>query len=79
MQPHGCEKVLGALKMVNMSCSGLTFNVAPPGWFDRVYAGGFAYWVGEQSATRNGDRFGEGRMAGKRALCMVSQLLHAEE
>jgi NAD(P)H dehydrogenase (quinone) len=42
------------------------------GWVDRVYAYGFAYGVGEHSATRWGDRYGEGRMAGKRAMLMVT-------
>lgn len=46
---------------------GLMFS----GWVDRVYAGGFAYWVGEYTPTHQGDRFGEGNMAGKRAMCMV--------
>jgi NAD(P)H dehydrogenase (quinone) len=30
------------------------------GWFDRVYAYGFAYGVGEHSDTHWGDRYGEG-------------------
>lgn len=42
------------------------------GWFDRVYTAGFAYFVGEYTATRQSDRFGEGTLAGKRAMCMVS-------
>ncbi|CAL8465225.1 g4760 [Coccomyxa elongata] len=42
------------------------------GWVDRVYAGGFAYWVGEYTPTHQSDRFGEGNMAGKRAMCMVT-------
>lgn len=42
------------------------------GWVDRVYAYGFAYGVGEHSDTRWGDRYGEGRMAGKRAMLMVT-------
>lgn len=42
------------------------------GWVERVYAYGFAYGVGEHSATRWGERYGEGRMAGKRAMLMVS-------
>ena len=32
------------------------------GWFDRVYAYGFAYGVGEHSDTHWGDRYGEGSM-----------------
>ena len=42
------------------------------GWVDRVYAYGFAYGVGEHSDTRWGDRYGEGRMAGKRAMLLVT-------
>ncbi len=42
------------------------------GWVDRVYACGFAYGVGEHSDTRWGDRFGEGAMAGKRAMVVVT-------
>jgi NAD(P)H dehydrogenase (quinone) len=42
------------------------------GWVDRVYAYGFAYGVGEHSDARWGDRFGEGSMAGKRAMVVVT-------
>lgn len=42
------------------------------GWVDRVYAYGFAYGVGEHSETHWGDRFGEGMLAGKRAMLVVS-------
>lgn len=42
------------------------------GWVDRVYAYGFAYGVGEHSDRRWGDRFGEGRLAGKRAMLIVT-------
>jgi len=42
------------------------------GWIDRVYAYGFAYGVGEHSDTRWGDRYGEGRFAGKRAMLSVT-------
>ena len=42
------------------------------GWFDRVYAYGFAYGVGEHSDTRWGDRYGEGTLAGKRAMLLVT-------
>lgn len=48
-----------------------TVGMVSSGWVDRVYAGGFAYWVGEYTPTRQSDRFGEGNMAGKRAMCMV--------
>ncbi len=42
------------------------------GWVDRVYAFGFAYGVGERSDTHWGDRFGEGTLAGKRAMLFVT-------
>lgn len=42
------------------------------GWVDRVYAYGFAYGVGEHSDKRWGDRFGEGRLSGKRAMLIVT-------
>ncbi len=42
------------------------------GWFERVYAYGFAYGVGEHSETHWGDRYGEGNMAGKRAMLVVT-------
>ncbi|POR51403.1 NAD(P)H-dependent oxidoreductase [Bosea psychrotolerans] len=42
------------------------------GWVDRVYAYGFAYGVGEHSETRWGDRYGEGTLAGKRAMLLVT-------
>jgi NAD(P)H dehydrogenase (quinone) len=42
------------------------------GWVDRVYAYGFAYGVGEHSDTHWGDRFGEGVLAGKRAMLVVT-------
>ncbi|ARP90830.1 NAD(P)H dehydrogenase [Bordetella genomosp. 9] len=42
------------------------------GWVDRVYAAGFAYDVGEHSDRHWGDRYGEGTMAGKRAMLIVT-------
>lgn len=42
------------------------------GWVDRVYACGFAYGVGEHSDSHWGDRYGEGRLAGKRAMLLVT-------
>lgn len=42
------------------------------GWFERVYAFGFAYGVGEHSDTHWGDRYGEGNMSGKRAMLVVT-------
>ncbi|MEC3764261.1 MULTISPECIES: NAD(P)H-dependent oxidoreductase [Cupriavidus] len=42
------------------------------GWVERVYAYGFAYGVGEHSDQRWGDRYGEGTLAGKRAMLIVT-------
>jgi len=42
------------------------------GWVERVYANGFAYGVGEHSDAHWGDRYGEGAMAGKRAMLIVT-------
>ncbi|ACB95047.1 NAD(P)H-dependent oxidoreductase [Beijerinckia indica] len=42
------------------------------GWVERVYASGFAYGVGEHSDKRWGDRYGEGKLAGKRAMLIVT-------
>lgn len=42
------------------------------GWVERVYAYGFAYGVGEHSDKHWGDRYGEGTLAGKRAMLMVT-------
>jgi NAD(P)H dehydrogenase (quinone) len=42
------------------------------GWVDRVYAYGFAYGVGEHSDKRWGNRYGEGTLAGKRAMLLVT-------
>ncbi|MBB5886412.1 flavodoxin family protein [Xanthomonas sp. LMG 8992] len=42
------------------------------GWVDRVYACGFAYGVGDHSDTHWGDRYGEGTLAGKRAMLIVT-------
>ena len=42
------------------------------GWIDRVYACGFAYGVGEHNDKRWGDRYGEGRFTGKRAMLLVT-------
>lgn len=42
------------------------------GWVDRVFAYGFAYGVGEHSEQRWGDRYGEGTLAGKRAMLVVT-------
>ncbi|QVX16642.1 NAD(P)H-dependent oxidoreductase [Pseudomonas congelans] len=42
------------------------------GWIERVYACGFAYGVGEHSDHHWGDRYGEGTLAGKRAMLVVT-------
>ncbi|MGN6230152.1 MAG: NAD(P)H-dependent oxidoreductase [Trinickia sp.] len=42
------------------------------GWVERIYAYGFAYGVGEHSDQRWGDRYGEGSLAGKRAMLVVT-------
>ena len=42
------------------------------GWVDRVFSYGFAYGVGEHSEARWGDRYGEGMLAGKRAMLIVT-------
>jgi len=42
------------------------------GWVDRVFAYGFAYGVGEHNEMRWGDRYGEGTLAGKRAMVITT-------
>jgi NAD(P)H dehydrogenase (quinone) len=42
------------------------------GWVDRVFAYGLAYGVGEHSDKRWGDRYGEGTLAGRRAMLIVT-------
>ncbi|MFF8196397.1 NAD(P)H-dependent oxidoreductase [Streptomyces bobili] len=42
------------------------------GWVDRVFTYHFAYGVGEHSDTRYGERYGEGTLAGRRALLSVT-------
>jgi NAD(P)H dehydrogenase (quinone) len=42
------------------------------GWVDRVFAYGFAYGVGDHNDERWGDRYGEGTLAGKRAMLIVT-------
>ncbi|MCX5543011.1 MULTISPECIES: NAD(P)H-dependent oxidoreductase [Paraburkholderia] len=42
------------------------------GWVERVFAYGFAYGVGEHSDVRWGNRYGEGTLAGKRAMLVVT-------
>ncbi|WP_017594246.1 NAD(P)H-dependent oxidoreductase [Nocardiopsis potens] len=42
------------------------------GWVERVFSYRFAYGVGEHDGTRYGERFGEGTLAGRRALLSVT-------
>ncbi|RQW64366.1 NAD(P)H-dependent oxidoreductase [Vibrio viridaestus] len=42
------------------------------GWFERVYAFGFAYGYGEHSDTHWGDRYGEGKLSGKKAMLVIT-------
>jgi len=43
------------------------------GWFERVYAYGLAYGVGQHEGTRWGDRYGEGKSWGDEP-CFQSRL-----
>lgn len=42
------------------------------GWIERVYAFGFAYGVGVHEGERWGDRYGEGKLTGRRALLSIT-------
>lgn len=42
------------------------------GWVDRVFTYHFAYGVGEHNETKYGERFGEGTLAGRKALLSVT-------
>lgn len=42
------------------------------GWIERVYAYGFAYGTGQYGGNHWGDRFGEGVLAGRRAMLIVN-------
>ncbi|KAF4464141.1 NAD(P)H dehydrogenase (quinone) [Fusarium albosuccineum] len=42
------------------------------GWFERVYALGFAYGIGEHSDKHWGDRYGEGIGLGKRSMLSLT-------
>ncbi len=42
------------------------------GWVDRVFTYRFAYGVGEHNDIKYGERYGEGTLAGKRALLSVT-------
>ena len=42
------------------------------GWFERVYSLGFGYGLGAYSDKRWGERYGEGKLTGKRAMVVVT-------
>ena len=42
------------------------------GWVERVFALGLAYGVGAHGGERWGDRYGEGRLSGRRAMLLVT-------
>ncbi|MBC9711437.1 NAD(P)H-dependent oxidoreductase [Streptomyces sp. TRM66268-LWL] len=42
------------------------------GWVDRVFTYRFAYGVGEHSEVKYGERYGEGTLAGRKALLSVT-------
>src|SRR3954463_16158130 len=42
------------------------------GWVERVFAYGFGYGVGVHDGPRWGDRYGEGMLAGRRAMLSVT-------
>ncbi|GAB4585405.1 NAD(P)H-dependent oxidoreductase [Nocardia sp. IFM 10818] len=42
------------------------------GWVDRVFTYRFAYGVGEHNETKYGERYGEGTLAGRKALLSVT-------
>ncbi|WP_415951701.1 NAD(P)H-dependent oxidoreductase [Streptomyces sp. KLOTTS4A1] len=42
------------------------------GWVDRVFTYRFAYGVGEHSDVKYGERYGEGTLAGKKAMLSVT-------
>lgn len=42
------------------------------GWVDRVFTQGFGYGVGEHNELKYGERYGEGTLAGKRAMLSVT-------
>lgn len=59
----------------------MTHQVSPQpailkGWVDGVYSYSFAYGVGEHSDKQWGDRYGEGTLAGNRAMLIVTAKEH---
>jgi NAD(P)H dehydrogenase (quinone) len=48
------------------------------GWFDRVFCAGFGYWIQDPADPGTSLRYGEGKLAGKRALVVVNSGSTAE-
>jgi NAD(P)H dehydrogenase (quinone) len=48
------------------------------GWFDRVFCAGFGYWVTDPADPAVSLRYGDGKLAGKRALVVVNSGSTAE-
>lgn len=67
------EKILWAdMLILQFPLWWFTMPAILKGWVDRVYSYGFAYGVGEHNDMRWGDRYGEGTLAGKRAMLIVT-------
>lgn len=67
------EKLLWAdLLILQFPLWWFTMPAILKGWVDRVFSYGFAYGVGEHSDRRWGDRYGEGALAGRRAMLIVT-------
>ncbi|CEJ11119.1 Glutathione-regulated potassium-efflux system ancillary protein KefF [bacterium YEK0313] len=67
------EKLLWAdLLILQFPLWWFTMPAILKGWVDRVFSYGFAYGVGEHSDRRWGERYGEGTLAGRRAMLIVT-------
>ncbi len=67
------EKLLWADTVIfQFPCGGTRCPRSSKAGWDRVFTYHFAYGVGEHSDTRYGERFGEGTLAGRRALLSVT-------
>src|SRR5579859_6193123 len=67
------EKMLWAdLLILQFPLWWFTLPAILKGWVERVFSYGFGYGVGEHSDRHWGDRYGEGVLAGKRALLIVT-------
>jgi NAD(P)H dehydrogenase (quinone) len=67
------EKLLWAdFVLVHFPMWWFTMPAILKGWVERVYAYGFAYGVGEHNDEHYGDRFGEGKLAGRRSMLVVT-------